>query len=499
MAAPKSVAAALAYDLIVIGAGSGGLQAAWDAATLFKQKVAVIDVQEEHGAPNYSALGGTCVNVGCVPKKLFVVGATFHEHFKDAKGFGWDIDASQVKPNWKAMVEAKNKAVTGINHSYKDMFKDTEGLDFYLGWASFVDKQTVAVREGKATDTNVVHTLKAPTTLIACGGWPFIPEMPGREHVITSNEAFYLEEIPKRTLVVGGGYIAVEFASIFQSFKPHDGEVHLAYRGELFLRGFDIMVREEVRDQMRARGVHLHFNINPKSIELTKEGAKRVTFEDGTTKDYDLIMYATGRVPNTDTLNISATGVKTSKTHGIVVDEFSKTNVDNIYAIGDVTERVALTPVAIHEGAAFVRSVFGKHPKPVNHKNYGSAVFAIPQAASCGMTEDEAAKKISRLRVYKTRGTSLMHQVTGNEYKKYHLKIIVNHDDDSVVGVHMVSPEAAEVIQMVSVAMRCNVKMDDFHNTIGVHPTTAEDFVSMTDPAYYYLDGEKHEQKPAKL
>mmetsp|Transcript_1022 Transcript_1022/g.3415 ORF Transcript_1022/g.3415 Transcript_1022/m.3415 type:complete len:496 (-) Transcript_1022:237-1724(-) len=493
-------AASRAYDLVVIGAGSGGLQAAWDAAQSFKAKVAVVDVQTSHGPPHFSAVGGTCVNVGCVPKKLFMQGALYREHFKDAKGFGWQIDADALGHDWKAMVKAKDKAIQDINDSYMgDMFKDSQyGIDFFCGWASFTDPHTIAVREAKAVDSKVLETLTATKSLVATGGWPFIPSFPGSELAITSNEAFYLPECPKKTLVVGGGFIAVEFAGIFESFRPRDGEVHLAYRGEIFLRGFDMMCREELKTQMEARGIKLHFKADPTKIEKTADGRLKVTFNTGAEDVFDCVMYATGRKPNTANLGLEKAGVATRSSGGVIVDEFSKTNVDHIFAIGDVTERIQLTPVAIHEGTRVAKTAFGNEPTAVDHANVASAVFSIPQIGTCGLTEEEAAAKYTKLRVYKNRGTPLMHQLTGNAHKKYNMKVIVSHDDDLVVGVHLVYPEAAEVIQLVGVAMKCGVKFQHFRSTIGVHPTTSEGLCDL-EPSYYYLDGEKHETKPAKL
>ena len=489
------MAAKASYDLVVIGAGSGGLEAAWNAAVLYKQKVAVIDTQKEHGPPNYAALGGTCVNVGCVPKKLFVNGANFMESFKDSVGFGWDVKPESVGFNWKTLLAAKNKAVSGINESYVEMFQDAK-MDFVQGWAWFQDKNTVLVREAPTADAKVLNELSAKTVLIATGGWPFKAEVPGVELAITSNEAFYLEDAPKRTLIVGGGYIAVEFASIFYSFRGQGGVVDLAYRSSLFLRGFDTDVREELRDQMTARGINLMFNENVTKIEKNGDGSKKVTFTSGKTADYDVVMYATGRVPRTGQINIEASGVKLAKDGAVEVDNFSKTNVEGVYAIGDVTNRVQLTPVAIHEGSAFADTVFGNKPTPVDHTNIPSAVFSIPQIGTVGLTQEDAAKKFDTVAIYKTISNPLMHKISGNTYKRFSIKIVVDHATGTVIGVHICGADSGEIIQGVGIAVKMGAKISDFYRTIGVHPTSAEEICSLREPSYYLVKGTKVDKLP---
>jgi len=270
-----------AYDLVVLGAGSGGLEAGWNAASLFKKKVAIIDVQASHGPPFFAALGGTCVNVGCVPKKLMVTGAMYKDTIRESAGFGWEIDPKTVRPHWKKLIDAKNKAVKNINDSYTEMFSNTEGLSFHCGWGGLKDAHTVEVRESEEVTSHVKETLNAEYILIASGSWPQKPPIPGIEHTISSNEAFYLPEVPKRPLVVGGGYIAVEFAGIFNGYKEEDALVTLCYRQEVILRGFDLELRKALTKQLEANGIRILTKENPSKITLNADGSKHVTFESG--------------------------------------------------------------------------------------------------------------------------------------------------------------------------------------------------------------------------
>lgn len=491
--AASTVAARAAYDLVVIGAGSGGLEAAWNAATVHKAKVCVIDTQIEHGPPNFSALGGTCVNVGCVPKKLMVIGANYRGAMNDMPGFGWKLPSTAVEHDWAVLMRAKDKAISDINKSYQGMFADTEGLDFVQGWGSLESANSVVVREGAASDSPVVTTLDTKYILLATGAWPFIPDIPGKELCITSNEAFYLKERPKKVLSVGGGFIAVEFAGIFHSYGA---DVTLCYRGELFLRGFDRCVRESLRDQMTAQGIKLHFKENPAKVELLPDGTKRVTFESGRVEDgFDVIMYATGRTPKIATLNLDKVGVEVHD-GAVKVDNFSKTNIDTIYAIGDVTNRIQLTPVAIHEGAAFADTVFGNKPTAPNHNLVASAVFSQPPIGTCGAIEEDAARKYRTVAVYRSISTPLMHQLTGNDFKKFVIKIVTDHETGLVLGVHLLGDSSPEIIQGVGICLKMGAKIADFYSTIGVHPTSAEDMCSLRAPSYYYVAGTRMDKLP---
>lgn len=491
------MSAAKVYDLVVIGAGSGGLEAGWNAAALYNKEVAVLDLQEVHGPPNYAALGGTCVNVGCVPKKLMVTGAMYREHLRESAGFGWTFDRDNVSTSWKKLIEGKNAAVLDINKSYEGMFADTKGLSFVKGFGSLEDANHVIVRDGPTEAANVVARLETKHILLATGSWPQMPNIPGIELAISSNEAFYLEEPPRRALMVGGGFIAVEFAGIFNAYKPKDGKVSIAYRGEMILRGFDNHIREELCEQLRKNDIEILLKENPAKIELLPDGSKRVTFESGKVADYDVIMMATGRLPRTQTLNLEKVGVKTNPKHGgVVVDAYSKTTVDNIYAIGDVTNRIMLTPVAINEGSAFADTVFGGKPRATDHSNVASAVFSIPPIGTVGILEEDAAKKYQRVAVYKSSFTPLMHKMSGSSYKKFLVKIITNHDDGQVLGVHMLGNDTPEIIQAVGICLKMGAKISDFYGTIGVHPTSAEELCSMRTPEYFYVSGAKVEKLP---
>lgn len=490
------MAAAKVYDLVVIGAGSGGLEAGWNAAALFNKEVAVLDLQETHGPPNYAALGGTCVNVGCVPKKLMVTGANYREALKESAGFGWEFDHAAVVPSWKKLMEGKNAAVLGINKSYEGMFNDTKGLSFVKGWGSLESNNTVIVRNGPTEAAEVVARLETKNILIATGSWPQMPKIPGIEHAISSNEAFYLPDAPRRVLMVGGGYISVEFAGIFNAYKPAGGKVSLCYRGEMILRGFDMDIRKELVEQLRKNDIDVMLGENPAKIELTSDGSRRVTFESGKVEEYDVVMMATGRNPRTEGLNLEKVGVSIAKNGGIAVDAFSKTNVENVYAIGDVTNRVMLTPVAINEGAALMDTIFGGKPRATDHTNVACAVFSIPPIGTVGMVEEDAAKKFPQVAVYSSSFTPLMHNMTGSSHKKFMVKAVTNHEDGKVLGVHMLGSDSPEIIQAVGIAVKMGAKISDFYNTIGVHPTSAEELCSMRTPSYYYVNGTRMEKLP---
>lgn len=488
-----------AYDLVVIGAGSGGLEAGWNAASLYKKKVAVIDVQGFHGPPHFSGLGGTCVNVGCVPKKLMMTGATYKDTIREAMGFGWEIPLKNIRANWKKLIEAKNKAVRNINDSYTGMFADTEGLTFHCGFGGLKDAHTVEVRETEDLSSKVKETLSTEYVLLASGSWPQKPNIPGIEHTISSNEAFYLPEVLKRTLVVGGGYIAVEFACIFNGYKSEDAKVTLCYRQEVILRGFDMELRKALTTQLQANGINVITKENPSKIALNADGSKHVTFESGREEDFDTVMYATGRTPRSSKLNLDKANVNVAKNGAVMVDTYSKTNVDNIYAIGDITDRVMLTPVAINEGASFVETVFNKKPTATDHSNIACAVFSIPPIGTCGLIEEEACKKYPKVAVYESSFTPLMHNVSGSTYKKFVVRCVVNHETGEILGVHILGESSPEIIQSVGICMKMKAKISDFYSTIGVHPTSAEELCSMKTPAYFYINGVRADKQPSEL
>lgn len=487
------------YDLVVIGAGSGGLEAAWNAASLFKKKVAVVDVQASHGPPFFAALGGTCVNVGCVPKKLMVTGATYKDTLRESMGFGWEIPLNQVRPNWKKLIEAKNKAVLNINESYKGMFADTEGLSFHCGFGGLKDTHTVEIRESEDVGSKVKETLTTEYILLASGSWPQKPSILGIEHTISSNEAFYLPEVPKRTLVVGGGYIAVEFSCILNGYKSEDAKVTLCYRQDVILRGFDLEIRKALTKQLEANGIRIITKENPSKITLNADGSKHVTFESGREEDFDMVMYATGRTPRSGKLKLENAKVELAKNGAVKVDKFSKTNVDNIYAIGDITDRVMLTPVAINEGAAFAETVFNKNPTATDHSKIACAVFSVPPIGTCGITEEVACEKYRVVAVYESSFTPLMHNVSGSTYKQFIVRCVVNHETGEVLGVHILGESSPEIIQSVGICMKMGAKISDFYNTIGVHPTSAEELCSMKKPAYFYTNGKREDKLPSEL
>lgn len=460
------------YDLFVIGAGSGGVRAGRIAAT-HGAKVAVAE---------NSDLGGTCVNVGCVPKKLFVFGSHYGHDFDDAAAYGWDV-LERPTVDWARLVRNKNTEIKRLNEIYGRLLSKA-GVDLKVGTASMVDKHTVEVAGERFT---------ADKILVAVGGRPFVPDIEGKEHVITSNEAFYLKELPKRVLIVGGGYIAVEFACIFNGYGA---QVTQTYRSELFLRGFDDDVRNHLAGQMRAQGVDLRFNSSPTKVEKLPDGSLRTTMNDGGVVESDIVMYATGRVPNTASLNLAAAGVHFGKKGQILVDEWSKTNVDSVYAVGDVTDRVNLTPVAIHEGHAFADTVYGGNRRNTNYEYIPTAVFSTPPIGTCGLTETQARAKYGQrgVDIYKTEFNPMKHTLTKRAGERVFMKLIVEKKTDKVVGCHMLDAAAGEVIQLVGVAMKAGATKRDFDSTMPVHPVSAEEMVTLRTK-----EPEPAESEPARI
>ncbi len=442
------------YDLITIGAGSGGVRASRLSAR-FGAKVAVIEENR---------FGGTCIMRGCVPKKLLVYGAHFAEHFEDAVGFGWSVDG--VRHDWGALVAAKDKELDRLEGVYQRMLRDA-GVKLVSGRGVLVDPNTVEV--------NGKH-LTADKILAAAGGWPAIPSVPGKEHVITSNEALDLPERPERILIVGGGFIAVEFAGIFNALGS---EVHEVIRAGQILRGFDDDVRATLAEEMEKKGVRIHRDCVVRSIEETKDGYS-VFFDQGDELVVDCVMYATGRAPNTGTLGLKELGVKLTKKNAVAVDEWNRSSVESIFAIGDITDRVNLTPVAINEGRVFAETNFGNNSITLDYANIPSAVFSQPPVSVVGLTET-AARKGRAVRVFISRFRPMKHTLSGRaEYIM--IKMIVDKETDKVLGIHMVGEDAPEIIQGLAVALKCGATKAQFDATIGIHPTTAEEFVTMRDP-----------------
>lgn len=442
------------FDFFVIGAGSGGVRACHIAAA-HGARVAVAEDRY---------LGGTCVNVGCVPKKLLVYASHFAADFEDAAGFGWTV--GERKFDWAKLIANKNAEITRLNGIYQNML-ESSGVKIIDGRARLEDAYTVVVGDERYT---------AEYILVAVGGWPVVPDIPGKELAITSNEAFFLDDLPERVLVVGGGYISVEFAGIFHGLGS---QVTQLYRGPLFLRGFDDDMREFLADEMRKKKIDLRFDTNITALTNT-DGGIQATLTDGLTHEADVVMYATGRAPMIANLGLEAVGIELDRKGAIVVDEYSKTSVDNIYAVGDVTDRINLTPVAIREGHAVSDTLFGNKPSKADHVDVPSAVFSEPPMGSVGLTEAEARAQYGTVDIYKSNFRAMKHTLGGSD-EKVLMKLIVDHASDRVVGCHMIGPEAGEIIQGIGIAVKCGATKAEFDATVGIHPTTAEELVTMRD------------------
>jgi glutathione reductase (NADPH) len=440
------------YDLFVIGAGSGGVRASRMAAT-FGAKVAVAEERD---------LGGTCVNVGCIPKKLLVYAAHFHDDFEDAAGFGWTVGERRI--DWRVLIANKDREIERLNGVYRRLLQSA-GVDIIEGRARLVDAHSVAVGSAQHSAEHI---------LIACGGWPAMPDIPGIEHAITSNEAFHLDRLPERVLIVGGGYIAVEFATIFHGLGV---DVTLLHRGPLFLRGFDDDVRSELAREMVKRGVALRFDGRVERIEMVN-GACHAQLADGCVLEAEQIMFATGRLPNTRGLGLEDVGVTLNEKGAVVVDTYSRSTVPHIFAVGDCTDRLNLTPVAIAEGQAVAETLFHENPTAPDHTTVPTAVFSYPNIGTVGLTEAAARTRYGTVDVYTSTFRPLKHTLSGRDERTF-LKLVVDAATDRVVGCHMLGPDAGEVIQGFAVALKCGATKAQFDATIGIHPTIAEEFVTM--------------------
>ena len=446
------------FDLFVIGAGSGGVRASRMAAG-FGAKVAV--AEELY-------LGGTCVNVGCVPKKLFAYAAHFAEDFSDARGYGWDLSGTVF--NWQRLVENKNTEITRLNGIYHNLLSGA-GVTLVQGRARLLDSHTVAVGD---------KTFSAERILLATGGWPFIPDFPGREHVISSNEVFYLEQLPKRCVVVGGGYIAIEFAGIFKGLGC---QTSLLYRGEQFLRGFDQGIRDHMVVTLQNKGMDLQFNTDVTRVNKQADGSLQVHLKSGEMLETDLVLYATGRRPKLDGLGLENTAVKLDDKGFIEVNDEYQTTDPAIFAIGDVTDTVQLTPVALAEGMALARRLYAPDEyRPVDYNDLATAVFCIPNIATLGLTEEQARAEGHKLDIFESRFRPMRNTLAGNPEQSL-MKLLVDQDSDRVLGVHMVGPDAGEIIQGLAVALKAGATKAVFDATLGIHPTAAEEFVTMRTPS----------------
>ena len=440
------------YDLFTIGAGSGGVRASRVCAS-FGAKVAV--AEERY-------LGGTCVNVGCIPKKLLVYAAHYGEDFDDLAGYGWTVGERRF--DWAKLIENKNREISRLNGIYRTILADA-GVALFEGHAEVIDPHMVSL-DGK--------TITAKYILAAVGSWPTVPRFPGSEHAITSNEAFFLPALPEKVIIVGGGYIGVEFAGIFHGLGAETTQL---YRGELFLRGFDDDIRTTLADEMLKRGIDLRFKADITKIE--KAGSiLKACLTDGSSIEAEQILYATGRGSKTPNLGLEKAGVKLKDNGAVVVDEYSKSTVDSIYAIGDCTDRMMLTPVAIAEGMALAHTLFNNKPTKPGYLNVPTAVFSTPNCAAVGLTEAQARRRNFSVDIYRTSFKPLKHTLTGRDERTM-MKLVVDQATDKVLGCHMVGPDAGEIVQGLAVALISGATKAQFDATIGIHPTAAEEFVTM--------------------
>ncbi|MDP2411442.1 MAG: glutathione-disulfide reductase [Pseudolabrys sp.] len=450
-------------DLFVIGAGSGGVRAARIASSYG----AKVMVAEEF------RVGGTCVIRGCVPKKLLVYAARFAHDFEDAKGFGWS--GAEPTFSWQTLIANKDREITRLEAAYNSTLERFK-VNVVKTRAVIEDAHTVRLATGAR--------VRAETILIATGGWPHMgPNIPGLEHAISSNEALDLKELPERILIQGGGYIALEFACIFAGLGS---KVTVVYRGENILRGFDDDVREHLRSEMQTRGITVTCGHTVDAIEQAGD-EYRTTLSDGSTVAVDKVMFAIGRRPNIMGLGCEALNMNFHEHGGIEVDEYSRTSVPNIYAVGDVTNRVNLTPVAIREGHAFADTLYGGKPTKVDHANVPTAVFTEPELGVIGLTEAQAQEQEQYpiVDVYKTSFRSMKMVMAGRATRCF-MKLLVDGTTDRVIGCHIAGPEAGEMIQLVGVAFRMGATKADFDATMAVHPTVAEELVTMREKAFSY-------------
>lgn len=445
------------FDLFVIGAGSGGVRAARFAAG-FGAKVAVAESRY---------LGGTCVNVGCVPKKLLVYGAHFAEDFEQASGFGWSLGEADF--DWATLIANKDREINRLNGIYRNLLVNS-GVSLIEGHAKITGPHEVEINGQRHTANHI---------LIATGGWPQIPEIPGHEHAISSNEAFFLKELPKRVLVVGGGYIAVEFAGIFHGLGA---KTSLLYRGDMFLRGFDGAVRKHLHEELVKRGMDVQFNADIERIDKQADGSLKATLKDGRELIADCVFYATGRRPMLDNLGLENTGVKLDKRGFVEVDDLYQSAEPSILAIGDVIGRVQLTPVALAEGMAVARRLFKPEQyRPVDYRMIPTAVFSLPNIGTVGLSEEQAVEAGHKVQIFESSFRPMKLTLTECQERTL-MKLVVDADTDKVLGCHMVGPEAGEIVQGLAIALKAGATKQHFDETIGVHPTAAEEFVTMRTP-----------------
>jgi glutathione reductase (NADPH) len=448
-----------AYDLFVIGGGSGGVRAARMAA----QRGARVALAEA------AALGGTCVNVGCIPKKLYSFAAHYAHAFHEAAGFGWD--AGKPAFDWDRLKANRAREIARLNGVYEQLLLGA-GVEIVRGWASLADASTVNVRTTSGT-----QSFHAKNILIATGGTPTGLELPGAELGVSSDAMFDLDAFPQRLVVVGGGYIACEFASIFRGLGV---SVHLLHRGEQVLRGFDEEVRHFVAAELRKTGIDLRLQVTLRSLARGSDGIE-VTLDDGSVLQADTVLFATGRMPNVSGLGLEAAGIRQGKDGAIVVDDEHRTSAPSVFAIGDVTARLQLTPVALAEAMDVVDRLFGKGVRRTAYELVPTAVFTHPSIGTVGLTEGQARERYARVQVFRSEFKALKHTLSGSSQRTL-MKLLVDQDSDRVVGLHMVGEDAGEIVQGFAVAMKAGATKAVFDQTIGIHPTAAEEFVTMREP-----------------
>ena len=444
------------YDLFVIGAGSGGVRGARMAASTG----AKVGIAEEF------RYGGTCVIRGCVPKKLMVYASHFSEEFEDAAGYGWTL-SGEATFDWKTLIANKDKEIERLEGIYKKLLTGA-GVTMHNGHARLIDKHTVEVAGERFT---------AETILLATGGAPVLPKEPGAEYGISSNEIFHLEEQPRHIVIAGGGYIAVEFAGIMNGLGS---EVTLIYRGPKVLRGFDEDLRDGLMVELREKGVRV---ITEQIISRTekKDGRLALTLSKGEELLADQVLYAIGRDPNTKGIGLEEAGVELTESGAVKVDDFSRSSQPNIYAVGDVTNRVNLTPVAIQEAMAFVDTVYRDKPRGLDHENIPMAVFSHPPIGSVGMSEERARQAVGEVEIYRSSFRAMKHTLSGRQERSM-MKLVVDKKTRKVLGAHMLGVDAAEIIQGIGIAVKMGATKEDFDATVGIHPTSAEEFVTMREP-----------------
>lgn len=450
------------FDLLVIGGGSAGVRMSRMAARLGVRV----------GLVENAAMGGTCVNLGCVPKKFYSYAAHFADTFEESHGYGWTVEATHF--DWARLKNRRAAEITRLNRAYEGML-DGAGVTTLRGTAAFLNSSDVEV----VSSAGVRGIYRAKNVVIATGGWPQVPMLPGREHAITSNEIFDIAPFPQRLLVVGGGYIACEFASIFTGLGAN---VTLAYRGVQVLRGFDDDIRNFVAAEMQKKGVGIRLHTEVQSIALGADGAERlVTFADRSSAGFDAVLYATGRRANTASLGLERAGVATDDAGAVIVNDHFQSSMPSIYALGDVIDRVQLTPVALGEAMALVDQLYGTGKREMSYAFIPTAVFTNPNIGSVGFSQQDARARFGNVRVYRSDFRPLLHTLSGSS-ERCLMKLVVDDATDRVVGLHMVGANAGEIVQGFAVAMKAGATKGVFDQTIGIHPTSAEEFVTMREP-----------------